>query len=52
MTMVEYENGPVMFSPVGNEAFLVIIADRDANLGMIRLKIKKHSKDIEQKAGI
>lgn len=52
MTMVEYANGPVMFSPVGAEAFLVIIADRDANLGMIRLKIKKHSAEIEQKAGI
>lgn len=52
MTMVEYVNGPVMFSPVGKEAFLVIIADRDANLGMIRLKIKKHSREIEQKAGI
>ncbi len=52
ITMVEYDNGPVMFSPVGSEAFLVIIADKDANLGMIRLKIKKHAKDIEQKAGI
>ncbi len=52
MTMVEYDNGPVMFAPVGSEAFLVIIADKDANLGMIRLKIKKHAKDIEQKAGI
>ncbi|NOX79962.1 MAG: response regulator [Deltaproteobacteria bacterium] len=52
MTMVEYDNGPVMFSPVGSEAFLVIIADKDANLGMIRLKIKKHARDIEQKAGI
>jgi predicted regulator of Ras-like GTPase activity (Roadblock/LC7/MglB family)/CheY-like chemotaxis protein len=52
MTMVEYANGPVMFSPVGPEAFLVIIADRDANLGMIRLKIKKHSSEIELKAGI
>ncbi|HEW79015.1 MAG TPA: response regulator [Phycisphaerales bacterium] len=52
LTMVEYDNGPVMFSPVGSEAFLVIIADKDANLGMIRLKIKKHAKDIEHKAGI
>lgn len=52
MTMVEYENGPVMFAPVGQDAFLVIIADKDANLGMIRLKIKKHSRDIEKKAGI
>ena len=52
MTMVEYNNGPIMLSPVGTEAFLVIIADKDANLGMIRLKIKKHSKEIEQSAGI
>ena len=52
MTMIEYDNGPVMFAPVGTEAFLVIIADKDANLGMIRLKIKKHSIDIEHKAGI
>lgn len=52
MTMIEYANGPVMFAPVGTEAFLVIIADKDANLGMIRLKIKKHSIDIEHKAGI
>ena len=52
MTMVEYRNGPVMLSPVGSEAFLVIIADKDANLGMIRLKIKKHVKDIEEKSGV
>ncbi len=52
MTMVEYEKGPVIFSPVGEEAFMVIIAERDANLGMIRLKIKKHAKNIEKKSGI
>ncbi len=52
MTMVEYDNGPVMLSPVGSEAFLVIIADKDANLGMIRLKIKKLVRKIEEKAGV
>lgn len=52
MTMVEYDNGPVMLAPVGGDAFLVIVADKEANLGMIRLKIKKHSRDIEHKAGI
>lgn len=52
MTMVEYNNGPIMLSPIGTEAFLVIIADKDANLGMIRLKIKKHSTEIVQVAGI
>ncbi len=52
MTMIEYNNGPVMLSPVGDEAFLVIVADRDSNLGMIRLKIKKHARDIELTAAI
>lgn len=52
MTMIEYDNGPVMFSPIGDEAFLVIVADKDSNLGMIRLKIKKHSKEIEATASI
>ena len=52
MTMIEYEQGPVIFSPVGSEAFLVIVADRESNLGMIRLKIKKHAHDIAETAAI
>jgi predicted regulator of Ras-like GTPase activity (Roadblock/LC7/MglB family)/CheY-like chemotaxis protein len=46
MTMFEYGNGPVMFAPVGSEAFLVIVADQDTNLGWIRIAIKKNSKKI------
>lgn len=46
ISMVEFEKGPVMFSPIGDEAFLVIIADKEANLGMIRLKLKKHSGEL------
>jgi predicted regulator of Ras-like GTPase activity (Roadblock/LC7/MglB family)/DNA-binding response OmpR family regulator len=52
MTMIEYNNGPVMLSPIGSEAFLVVVADKEANLGMIRLKIKKHARDIEATASI
>ncbi len=52
MTMIEYDQGPVIFSPVGDEAFLVIVADRDSNLGMIRLKIKKHAREIVESAAI
>ncbi len=52
MTMIEYKNGPVMLSPIGDEAFLVVVADKEANLGMIRLKIKKHARDIESTASI
>ena len=50
MTMLEYTDGPVMFAPVGTEAFLVIVADKDTNLGWIRLTIKKNSKLIEKAA--
>ena len=52
MTMLEYNNGPVMFAPVGGEAFLVIVADQDTNLGWIRIAIKKNSKKIEAAAGL
>lgn len=52
MSMIEYANGPVMLSPVGDEAFLVIVADKEANLGMIRLKIKKHTNEIAESAAI
>lgn len=52
MTMIEYENGPVMFAPVGTEAFLVIVADKETNLGWVRLSIKKNSKTIAENASL
>ncbi|MDH3347666.1 MAG: response regulator [Desulfobulbaceae bacterium] len=52
MTMIEYDQGPVMLAPIGSEAFLVVVADKEANLGMIRLKIKKHAGEIEKSASI
>jgi len=52
MSMIEYSSGPVMMSPVGDDAFLVIVADKEANLGMIRLKIKKYAGKIAETAAI
>ncbi len=52
ISMIEFEKGPVMFSPVGDDAFLVIIAEKDANLGMIRLKLKKHCSELAVAAAI
>ena len=52
MTMIEYKNGPVMFAPVGTEAFLVIVADKETNLGWIRIAIKKNSKEIQRIASL
>lgn len=50
MTMFEFKNGPVMFAPVGEDAFLVIVAEQDTNLGWIRISIKKNSKKIQEVA--
>jgi predicted regulator of Ras-like GTPase activity (Roadblock/LC7/MglB family) len=52
MSMIEFEQGPVMFSPVGGDAFIVIIGDKDSNLGMIRLKLKKHTGELALAAAI
>lgn len=52
MTMFEFANGPVMFAPVGEDAFLVIIADQDTNLGWIRISIKKNVKKIKEVAAL
>ncbi|MEN8134993.1 MAG: response regulator [Thermodesulfobacteriota bacterium] len=52
MSMIEYNDGPVMLSPIGTDAFLVVVAEKDANLGMIRLKIKKHTSEIVDSAAI
>jgi predicted regulator of Ras-like GTPase activity (Roadblock/LC7/MglB family) len=52
MTMFEFANGPVMFAPVGEDAFLVIVADQETNLGWIRISIKKNSKKIKEIANL
>ncbi len=52
ISMIEFERGPVMFSPTGRDAFVVIIADKEANLGMVRLKLKKHSSELAVAAAI
>ncbi len=52
MTMFEFANGPVMFAPVGEDAFLVIVADQETNLGWIRISIKKNAKKIKEVAAL
>jgi len=52
ISMIEFEKGPVMFSPIGDDAFLVIIAGKEGNLGMIRLKIKKYCGELAMAAAI
>jgi predicted regulator of Ras-like GTPase activity (Roadblock/LC7/MglB family)/DNA-binding response OmpR family regulator len=52
MTMFEFANGPVMFAPVGEDAFLVIVADQNTNLGWIRISIKKNAQKIKEVAAL
>lgn len=39
--LLEYEAGPLVVAPVGSEAMLVIVGNGTANLGRIRLELKK-----------
>ncbi len=52
ISMIEFDNGPVLLAPIGADAFLVIVADKEANLGMVRLKLKKHSHGLALAAAI
>ena len=52
ISMIEFDKGPVLLAPIGTDAFLVIVAGKDANLGMIRLKLKKHSHELALAAAI
>ena len=42
ISMIEYERGPVILARVGDDSFLVIIAKKGSNVGIIRLAIIKH----------
>lgn len=50
LTMIEFEQGAVVIAPVGKNFLLVIMTDKDANLGMLRIKIRKLGKEIEAAA--
>jgi len=45
--MIEYEGGPMVLSPIGEEAILAIIAEATSNLGRIRYTIRKNKDAIE-----
>ena len=39
--MMEYKGGIVMMTALGKEALLAVVASKDANLGGIRLQVRK-----------
>ncbi len=50
LTMLEFEQGAVIIAPVGDNFLLVVMTDHDANLGMLRLKIRKLGTEFEAAA--
>jgi len=45
--MMEYSGGLIMMSLVGGDAILAVVADTQANLGYVRLQIKKRLPEFE-----
>ena len=46
--MMEYSGGLIMMSLVGEEAILAVVADTQANLGYVRLQIRRRLPEIER----
>lgn len=47
MCLMEYESGPVMICPAGSDGAAVIVAEKNANVGMIRLQLKRQVSVLE-----
>jgi len=52
MNMLEFDFGPVVLSPVGSDGFIVIVADQNANIGMIRLQLKRNAAQLAAGVGV
>ncbi len=39
--LLEYESGPVALTPAGPEAVLAVVGDQSANLGRVRVEMRK-----------
>lgn len=46
--MIEYQNGIIMTSLVGNDAVLAVVADLKANLGNVRYQVKKRAPEVQR----
>jgi predicted regulator of Ras-like GTPase activity (Roadblock/LC7/MglB family) len=42
-TLVEFDDGPIAIGPAGPDAVLVVVGNRQANLGRIRLEMRRNS---------
>ncbi len=39
--LIEYEQGPVALTPAGPDAVLAVVGDQSANLGRVRIEMRK-----------
>lgn len=42
VSMIEFDKGQIILTPAGEDTFLVIVAKKGSNIGMIRMAIFKH----------
>lgn len=48
LAMMEYDKGIVILSALGTDALLAVVASKDANLGNVRLQVKRRTGDLEK----
>ena len=46
--MMEYKGGIVMMTALGSEALLAVVAAKDANLGNVRLQVRRRAPELEK----
>ncbi|MGE5189620.1 MAG: response regulator [Gemmatimonadota bacterium] len=50
ITMFEFDRAAIVIAPVGKDFLLVVVAGSDANLGMLRVKVRKLEGELEAAA--
>lgn len=45
--MLEFDKGIVVMSALGSDALLAVVASKDANLGNVRLQVKRRAPELE-----
>ena len=48
---MEYQGGIVMMTALGREALLAVVAGKDANLGNVRLQVRRRVPELEKALG-
>jgi predicted regulator of Ras-like GTPase activity (Roadblock/LC7/MglB family) len=49
--MMEYQNGIVLMTALGSEALLAVVAGKDANLGNVRLQVRRRVAELLKSLG-